>query len=279
MKRPVLRLGFTLIELVIVIVLVGIIAAVVSPIISNQFSAYTDSSRRATLVQEAQTIMQRLEQDLYQAVPNSIGDIEDNAFALLALSRPSFDAASALPAGRYSDDFNPSQPVTPGNPLEVMGCLIDPDDDPSGDPHHVVLFPADSGSALEAWPPGNTNTGPVSQAIEDIDDPCTTGELSTISLPNPHRFDPGGDGSLFNRLYLTQGRVDWTCDTAAATLTRNQSFGSSGDRLVSSALESCAFEFIPGSTYSAPGLLVDITVSRDGERVRLARVFQLVNAP
>lgn len=270
--------GFTLIELIIVIVLVGIIATVVSPILGNQFIAYTDSSRRATLVQEAQGIMQRLEQDLYSAVPNSVGDIEDNAFAMLALSRPGYDLSDQLPAGRYSDDFNPSQPVNPGNPLEVMGCLVAPED-ATADDHHVVLFPPESGSALDAWPPGNTSTGPVSRAIEGIDAPCTAGELSTINLPNPHRFDPGGDGSLFNRLYLTPGRIDWRCDPADATLTREQSFGPTGAGHMSSIIEACTFEFIPGSTYSAPSLLVDITLSRDGEQVRLARVFQLVNAP
>lgn len=275
MNRKFFRTGFTLIELVIVIVLVGIIAAVVSPILGNQFSAYTDSSRRATLVQEAQTIMHRLEQDLYQAVPNSIGEIDNNAFSLLALSRPDFDSSSRLSAGRYSDDFSPGQATGPQNPLDVAGCLTDTDID-----QHVVLFPADSGSALEAWEDLPSNTGSVSNAVDrGNSDFCATSGYSHLVLPNPHTFDPGGDGSLFNRLYLTTGRVDWTCNPGDATLTRDQDFGSSGDRLLSSVIEACTFEFIPGSTYSAPGLLVDITLARDGEQVRLARVFQLVNAP
>ena len=268
--------GFTLVELVIVIVLIGILATVVTPIVTNQFSAYTDSSRRATLVQEAQSLMQQLERDLYQAVPNSIAEVGDDAFALLALSRPAVqDTAAALPAGRYVDAFNPSQPVTPANPLEVLGCLT------TAAEQHVVLFPAASGAALEAWNDldGSTNSGPVSRVIDSIDTPCDPNDPATISLPNPHRFDPGGDGSLFNRLYLTEGRIDWACDLGAGTLNRTQSFAPTGERRASSSVAACDFEFIPGATYSAPSLLVDITLTREGESVRLARVFQLVNAP
>ena len=272
------RHGFTLIELVIVIVLVGIIAAVVTPIVTNQFSAYTDSSRRATLVQEAQTLMQQLERDLYQAVPNSIAEVGDDGFALLALSRPDAeDDSTALPAGRYVDAFSPSQPTTPGagNPLKVLGCLT------TADTQHVVLFPAGSGSALAAWEDldGSTNEGPVSRAIDGIDDPCDPNEPATINLPDPHRFDPGGDGSLFNRFYLTEGRIDWACDLSAGTLSRDQSFDPTGPRRASSAISACDFEFIPGATYSAPSLLADITLTREGESVRLVRVFQLANAP
>ncbi|MEX1057446.1 MAG: prepilin-type N-terminal cleavage/methylation domain-containing protein, partial [Natronospirillum sp.] len=66
--------GFTLIELIIVIIVIGILAAVISPIMGNQFQAYTDSSRRATLVQQAQSVMQQLEKDLYRAAPNTTDD-------------------------------------------------------------------------------------------------------------------------------------------------------------------------------------------------------------
>ncbi|TGG92338.1 prepilin-type N-terminal cleavage/methylation domain-containing protein [Natronospirillum operosum] len=266
--------GFTLIELIVVIVITGIIAAVVAPIVANQFVAYSDSSRRATLVQEAQSIMQRLEQDLYNAVPNSV--VPDNAgndLSLLLLARRApGDPESALPAGRYSDSFNPS---TANSEITVYGCLN------SQMPLHAVIFPAQTGSALDAWDNWpNEDESPVSGPVADIDNTdCTTGTPATLTLAENHTFDPDGEGALFRRLYLTQGRVDWNCDETDGVLNRAQSFTPSGDRLVSNDIASCSFEPIIGSTYSAPGLLVDITLARDGEQVRLVRIFQLVNAP
>lgn len=267
------RRGFTLIELIVVIVITGIIAAVVAPIVANQFVAYSDSSRRATLVQEAQSIMQRLEQDLYNAVPNSV--VPDNAgndLSLLLLARRApGDPESALPAGRYTDAFNPGEE---NSVIPVYGCLA------SQSPLHAVIFPASTGSALDAWQALPTNTGSVSAPAEDVDNTdCADGTPATVMLADNHTFDPDGEGSLFRRLYLTQGRVDWNCDEQEGELRRTQSFAPSGDRLVSNDIASCSFKPMVGSTYSAPGLLVDITLARDGEQVRLVRIFQLVNAP
>ena len=64
--------GFTLIELVMVIVILGAIGATVAVFIRKPVEAYFDSARRATLTDIADTAVRRMARDIAQALPNSI---------------------------------------------------------------------------------------------------------------------------------------------------------------------------------------------------------------
>ena len=64
--------GFTLIEMVTVIVLLGIIAGILTPFIAKAMQAYTHSKARASLVDKGRLAMERLAREVHQAVPNSL---------------------------------------------------------------------------------------------------------------------------------------------------------------------------------------------------------------
>jgi MSHA biogenesis protein MshO len=64
--------GVTLIELVMVIVVTGIIAAGVAVFIQRPVEGYIDAGRRAALTDEADTALRRITRDLRTALPNSI---------------------------------------------------------------------------------------------------------------------------------------------------------------------------------------------------------------
>jgi len=64
--------GFTLIEMVMVIAITGIIAAVVAVFIKFPVQGYLDSARRAEMTDIADTAVRRLTRDLRLAVPNSV---------------------------------------------------------------------------------------------------------------------------------------------------------------------------------------------------------------
>ncbi len=63
--------GFTLVELIMVIVLMGVIGGMVAVFMVNPIEAYLDGNRRAALTDVADTVVRRMARDIQRALPNS----------------------------------------------------------------------------------------------------------------------------------------------------------------------------------------------------------------
>lgn len=72
MRRLSSQRGFTLVEMIIVIVITGIIAGMVAMFIRAPVQGYVDSERRAAMTDIADTALRRMGRDLRTAVPNSV---------------------------------------------------------------------------------------------------------------------------------------------------------------------------------------------------------------
>jgi len=64
--------GFTLLEMIVVIVITGIIGSMMAVFINAPVQGYVDSSNRAEMTDIADTALRRLARDIRTAVPNSI---------------------------------------------------------------------------------------------------------------------------------------------------------------------------------------------------------------
>lgn len=64
--------GFSLIELIMVIVLMGVIGGMVAVFMKSPIDAYFDTARRAGLTDVADTVTRRVARDVRKALPNSI---------------------------------------------------------------------------------------------------------------------------------------------------------------------------------------------------------------
>ena len=64
--------GFTLVELIMVIVITGIIAGMIAVYVANPVTAYVDTARRAELTENADSTVRRIARDLRTALPNSV---------------------------------------------------------------------------------------------------------------------------------------------------------------------------------------------------------------
>ncbi len=64
--------GFTLVELIMVIVIMGVVGGMVAVFMKRPFDAYIDSARRAALTDVADTVVRRMARDIHKALPNSL---------------------------------------------------------------------------------------------------------------------------------------------------------------------------------------------------------------
>src|SRR5690606_15655966 len=64
--------GFTLVEMIVVIVITGIVAAAVAVFIRAPVQGYVDLVARAELVDEADTAVRRISREVRRALPNSV---------------------------------------------------------------------------------------------------------------------------------------------------------------------------------------------------------------
>lgn len=71
-SRVIRQRGFTLIELIMVIVLLGVVGGMVSVFMKGPIDAYFTSARRAGLTDVADTTARRVGRDIRKALPNSI---------------------------------------------------------------------------------------------------------------------------------------------------------------------------------------------------------------
>ncbi len=69
--------GFTMVELIMVIVMMGVIGGIVAVFMRSPIDAYFDSARRAGLTDMADTVVRRMARDLQRALPNSIRSAGD----------------------------------------------------------------------------------------------------------------------------------------------------------------------------------------------------------
>lgn len=71
-RRPVLTRGFTLVELVTVMVLLGIAVVGLSTLLGNMSGIYLQSAQREQLLGQSRFVLERLNRELRDAVPNSL---------------------------------------------------------------------------------------------------------------------------------------------------------------------------------------------------------------
>jgi MSHA biogenesis protein MshO len=138
--------GFSLVELIVVIVITGVIASVVGLFITGPIQAFIDQSRRAELVDSAQLAMGRMSRDLRAALPNSV---RISGTALELLLTVDGDRYRTETPGGQDDRLNFTGPDTafntlaplrlPGGAASLTGSLaIYPLQQDTADPYDVT---------------------------------------------------------------------------------------------------------------------------------------------
>jgi MSHA biogenesis protein MshO len=95
--------GFTLVELVIVLIISGVLAAMISVFIRRPFEGYMDLNRRAQLTDAAEMALRTMRRDIKRALPNSVRVTNAGGFQVIEM-------INSLDGGRYRASPPPGNP-------------------------------------------------------------------------------------------------------------------------------------------------------------------------
>lgn len=253
--------GFTLVELIISITLVGILAVVAVPMLRTPMAAYKDASRRADLTAELDASVAKMRDDLAQALPNSIRIrpvgarwfleyLQVRAYgryraAATAVACPNDMLEFALPAEGCFTTLGPLQqssaPV-PGSDWVVVNALAT-----SG---IVGEDPYFGGAASPA-------NGVKSRLLNNL--PSGINRVITVT---PHRF-PLPPAVTSQQFYIVAQPVSYECNPATRRLTRYDgysiaavqpiAFPAAGAAPLATKIASCSFRYQPTAVPGAIG--------------------------
>jgi MSHA biogenesis protein MshO len=213
--------GFTLVEAIIVLVIIGILSAMVAVFIRGPIQSYADSAGRAELTDEADLALRRMARDLRLALPNSIRNVGTDGHAvefLLTKAGGRYLAAEDATADNTTQWPLEFESATASNKFTVVGAM------PSLNQHvkddlfnYVVVYNLGPGfTPADAYQIGqpNSNIALISAPIKDASQNVTGIQLSS----NPFQSQSPPMPSPAHRFQVISGAVTYWCGSHNGTL-------------------------------------------------------------
>lgn len=272
-QDPLGRSGFTLIELIIVIVLLGVLSTVTIGILLQPFQAFQDQSRRASLVAEADLVLNRMTREIRLALPNSVRTTQANGNQYL-------EFIPSIGGGRYRAQLDFSDPES------SEGYILDFSDlDDSFDVLGGVLGDFTVGDYLVVFN-ASSNLGSSANAYRGLN----RTRLISGSTPehlrfNEIRFPSASIGHNRFDIVPQSGPVTFAC--IGNQLRRYSDYGfqesqptafQSG-QLMASRISDCEFSYLPGDHMRNGVVTLNLSITEGEESISLLYQVQVVNAP
>ncbi|MEI7613219.1 MAG: type II secretion system protein [Betaproteobacteria bacterium] len=277
--------GFTLLELITVIVISGIIAGMIAVFIVSPVTAYLDTARRAELTENADTAIRRIARDLRTALPNSIRVVAVGSVTYL-------EFIPTVGGGRYRQ-----YPTAGGGGNSLDFSNADTAFDVLGPApvysagNSLVLFNLGSGSASDAYAGNNRSALSSSNAV--------SGLFSSDATPHTLVFAakqfPAPSPSA--RFQVVQTPVTYACVpnpavSASGVLNRYAGYAFAAaqpqppgvtPQLQVGNVAECDFDYnevVNSGAHTRTGLVtLRLRLEQQGESARLVHQMQVVNAP
>ncbi len=250
--------GFSLVELVITIVVLGIIMAGTTVYISNSTIAYSNVAQREQLTSLGRVTIEKITRELRSALPNSIR-ILNNCIEFFPARAGS--VYLTLPVSSAASSFSAASFRIPS----------------SANIEHVVVYPFNA-TALYA----QTSPGPITGFAGTAGSPT-----ATVSLTGSYQF---AQHSPHRRFYLAEDPVSFCI--VGTNLNRYDNYGvnssqatppSGTAQLVAESIQTnddgavFPFTYLPGSLQRNAIVTLDFRFLIDNEWIRLSHEVQVRN--
>lgn len=284
--------GFTLVELVVVIVLVGVIGGVVITVFKPALEGYLDVGRRADLTNQADTALRRMVAEVRGAVPNSLRSPGDQCLELV----PSSDGGRLRTAPDTTWDSVATRPrseAVDGTGSVTVFDVLTPLDASTGDGDLVVVANQDPSEVY-----GGTNVGVIrSVAAAPVDGALSPG-AARVTLAAPAQFPLGAESGRFMIVPGNERAVTYRCEDVAirngvgtGILYRYRNYGfnqvqtcqlpTENRQIVATKVSGCSIRYQanPGITQQSGFVQVQLTLTDTGESVNLIYSAHVDNVP
>jgi MSHA biogenesis protein MshO len=301
--------GFSLLELILVIVLLGILASGAGLLITTPIKAYNDQLRRTQLVDMAEMSLRQIARDIRTALPNSIRTNQNIATGVTAL-----EMVNIVAGARYRDEADGPALVTAMESEEraeerdlretdvldfkkadtdfnFLGTLVSGMTTiPTG--QRLVIY-STAPTNFYATASSNNNAGIVTPANSTLI-LSQDGDEQHLNITPAFQFTQEPPGQ---RSFLIDGPISYVCDPLKeAKMTRYTNYpfqpnqpttdddfiGLSGLKQgdVATQLTACSMTYDAGTAQRNGVVTLSITLSDDtGEGVTLLHQVHVVNVP
>lgn len=262
-KQKSRNIGFTLIEMVIVIVVMGVLGTMTTDIITLPVKSYMDLSRRTALANNAEIALTRMRRDIRQALPNSVR---------ITGSGKVIEILRTTDGGRYRKSLT----------FAGTGNILD---------FSTMDSSVDIIGALQSVPSGNlviNNTGIIGGNNAYAGDNITAITSATTTQINftAKQFPSESLNQLF---FIVDNPVTYLCDTANNQLLRYEGYSivatqpnppAATSYIQVNNVSSCLFNYSSGGSSRSGLVTLTITLTDSvGESVRLFHQVHVNNTP
>lgn len=286
MRKPIRPRGFTLIELIMVIVMLGIVGGMVAVFMRGPIDAYLASGRRANLTDVADTTVRRMARDLRTALPNSIRPIPN------VPANQCFEFIPTKTGGRYR-----TEDIVAGDDSSLNFAAADTTFNMLGDnnalPAEQRITAGDIVVVYNLGIPGasayaNNNTAVVAAAPAI----AVAGAPPETTIPIPATLFPlASGGNRFHVVPAAEPVVGYVCPGdgtlrryvralpyAAPAACPNAAAVAASPRLASGVV-SCSFVIAPPDLQRNALVSLSLQISEGGETVSLQSEVHVNNTP
>ena len=277
--RPDRARGFTLIEMIVVLTILGILMAAVAIFIQRPMAGIIDMTRRAELADTADTALRRMQRDLQRALPNSVRVTSSGTSQLI-------EFLPTISGGRYCAEAGTTVGGSACTALDFTSAATS-----FGFIGNLPGFDANQVSEIAIYNLGiegadayrgdntasfsNVSSNTVTMGSKAFPYPSPGNRFQLIGKPVSYVCAPatsGGDGA--GALTRVSGY-----SKQAAQPTAPASLASASSHLLANRVAGCAIDYQQAAIDQNGLLTLTLTIQRNNEKVTLTHAIAIHNVP